>query len=79
MTTTKPTQEKDPRRVAAGRKGGHTTRDRYGTEFYSKVGKAGGRKGGTTTRDRHGLDHYRRIGAIGGSASRTRNPNRGSR
>jgi hypothetical protein len=29
---------------AAGRKGGTTTRDRYGREFYQRIGKLGGER-----------------------------------
>jgi general stress protein YciG len=30
----------------AGRKGGITVKERYGSEFYSEIGKKGGQKGG---------------------------------
>jgi hypothetical protein len=66
------TTQKDPKRVAAGRKGGQTTRDRHGTDFYRTVGKLGGSKGGTATRDLYGPEFFRRIGALGGRAGRGR-------
>jgi general stress protein YciG len=59
--------EKDPKRVAAGRKGGQTTRKRHGTEHFRKAGRAGGTKGGSTTLERYGREFYRLIGAKGGA------------
>ncbi|MHB8375038.1 MAG: KGG domain-containing protein [Vulcanimicrobiaceae bacterium] len=46
----------------AGKKGGDTVRDRYGSEFYEEIG----RKGGQATRDRHGSEFYESIGQKGG-------------
>ncbi len=46
----------------AGKKGGDTVRDRYGSTFYEEIG----RKGGKTTRDRHGVEFYESIGQKGG-------------
>jgi uncharacterized protein len=72
--TTEPTEDEAARRealhvkrVEAGRKGGLTTKARYGTAYFQRVGRLGGKLGGETTRDRYGLDHYRRIGKLGGS------------
>lgn len=46
----------------AGKKGGDTVRDRYGSSFYEEIG----RKGGKATRDRHGVEFYEAIGQKGG-------------
>ena len=46
----------------AGKKGGDTVRDRYGSAFYEEIG----RKGGKATRDRHGVEFYESIGQKGG-------------
>ncbi len=46
----------------AGKKGGDTVRDRYGSGFYEKIG----RKGGQVTRERHGAEFYEAIGQKGG-------------
>src|SRR6266436_3790839 len=46
----------------AGRKGGATTAQRHGPEFYEQIGK----KGGRTTAQRHGADFYEQIGKQGG-------------
>lgn len=46
----------------AGKKGGDTVRDRYGSGFYEEIG----RKGGKATRDRHGVEFYESIGQKGG-------------
>ena len=46
----------------AGKKGGNTVRDRYGSGFYEEIG----RKGGKATRERHGLEFYESIGQKGG-------------
>ena len=48
----------------AGKKGGDTVRDRYGSSFYEEIG----RKGGKATRDRHGVEFYEAIGQKGGQA-----------
>ncbi|HAL27450.1 MAG TPA: general stress protein B, partial [Chloroflexi bacterium] len=42
----------------AGRKGGATTAQRHGPEFYEQIGK----KGGRTTAQRHGAEFYEQIG-----------------
>jgi len=46
----------------AGKKGGDTVRERYGSEFYETIG----RKGGEATRERHGAQFYETIGQKGG-------------
>lgn len=50
----------------AGRKGGETTSDRYGHEFYVEIGRKGGSKGGATTSARYGKEHYVKAGRKGG-------------
>jgi uncharacterized protein len=54
-------------RAEAGRKGGLTTKRRYGPDFYQRIGRKGGKKGGLTTKQRYGADFYRTIGRKGGS------------
>ncbi len=54
-------------RADAGRKGGRTTKDRYGEEHFGRIGKIGGKKGGETTKRRYGTDFYQKIGRLGGS------------
>ena len=54
-------------RAEAGRKGGQTTKQRYGDEHFGRIGKIGGKKGGETTKQRYGSEFYREIGRIGGS------------
>ena len=46
----------------AGKKGGDTVRERYGSGFYEAIG----RKGGQATRERHGAAFYETIGQKGG-------------
>ncbi len=46
----------------AGKKGGDTVRERYGSGFYEEIG----RKGGQATRERHGAQFYESIGQKGG-------------
>ena len=46
----------------AGRKGGKTTRARYGTEFFQEIGA----KGGRTVSERYPSEHFREIGRKGG-------------
>lgn len=59
---------KDPKKVAAGRKGGLANVERNGAEWMRQIGQQGGAKGGRTTLQRHGKDHFRRIGRLGGAA-----------
>jgi uncharacterized protein len=54
-------------RAEAGRKGGQTTKNRYGAEFFGKIGRIGGKKGGDTTKKRYGIEFYQQIGRKGGS------------
>ncbi|MGH2750554.1 MAG: hypothetical protein ACRDK3_06740 [Actinomycetota bacterium] len=54
-------------RAEAGRKGGQTTRQRYGGDHFGKIGRVGGKKGGETTKRRYGSEFYQKIGRIGGS------------
>ncbi len=53
-------------RSEAGRKGGLSTKKKYGAEFYSKIGSIGGKKGGLTTKKRYGSEFYQKIGRKGG-------------
>jgi general stress protein YciG len=46
--------------VESGRKGGNSTKEKYGLEHFSEMGK----KGGGTTAERHGREHYVRIGKL---------------
>jgi len=46
----------------AGRKGGTTTRARYGAEFFQAIGA----KGGRTVSERYSNEHFREIGRKGG-------------
>lgn len=50
-----------------GRRGGVITRERYGKEFYRKMGK----KGGAEIAKR-GSGHFQRIGKLGGAAVRAK-------
>jgi uncharacterized protein len=60
-------QDRKMTRAEAGRKGGLTTKQRYGEEFFGKIGRIGGKKGGDTTKKRYGIEFYQRIGRKGGS------------
>ena len=46
----------------AGRKGGKTTRARYGAEFFQEIGS----KGGRAVSERYTNEHFREIGRKGG-------------
>ncbi len=46
----------------AGRKGGKTTRARYGAEFFQVIGA----KGGKAVSERYSNEHFREIGRKGG-------------
>lgn len=84
-TETPPRQRRKPGPrpgTEAAKRGGSAARDKYGREFYSKIGSKGGskvrerhgsvfyteigRRGGETTKRTLGAEHYSRIGRIGG-------------
>ena len=50
----------------AGRRGGETVKERYGTPFYQEIG----RKGGEAVRDVRGHEFYEEIGRKGGQKVR---------
>lgn len=70
------------------RRGGMAVREKYGAEFFARIGAKGGKsvssrrgpdfyagighKGGSSTRDRLGVEHYERIGRMGGLRQRQR-------
>ncbi len=54
-------------RAEAGRKGGQTTKKRYGDDDHWTIGRTGGKKGGGTTKQRYGIEFYQKIGRKGGS------------
>lgn len=53
-------------RSEAGHLGGSATYEKYGSEFYQKIGKEGGKKGGTATKERYGREFFKEIGRKGG-------------
>ncbi|MGH2728137.1 MAG: hypothetical protein ACRDKS_14295 [Actinomycetota bacterium] len=55
-------------RAEAGRKGGLSTKQRYGGDHFSRIGRMGGKKGGESTKRRYGVEFYQRIGRKGGSS-----------
>ena len=59
-------------KAQAGRMGGLVTKSRYGSGYYSRIGKKGGSPGGKRTLERHGSAHFKRIGAKGGNAKARR-------
>lgn len=62
--------EETPRkmtRAEAGRKGGLSTKKRYGEDYFSEIGRMGGKKGGESTKRRYGVEFYQEIGRKGGS------------
>ncbi|HEY7849899.1 MAG TPA: hypothetical protein VIC27_07515, partial [Ktedonobacterales bacterium] len=74
--------------TAEARRGGQAVREKYGAEFFSRIGKKGGdtvrrehgsefyteigRKGGETTKRRRGSEFYAQIGKKGGESNRSR-------
>jgi len=54
-------------RAEAGRKGGLSTKRRYGDRHFSEIGRLGGKKGGEATKQRYGVEFYQQIGRKGGS------------
>lgn len=87
-----PEQPKRKRGPRAGsenaRRGGMAVREKYGQEFFAKIGAKGGktvrerrgpefyanigRLGGQTTRETLGVQHYERIGRMGGLRAKKR-------
>jgi len=54
-------------RSEAGRKGGLSTKQRYGEDHFSEIGRMGGKKGGESTKSRYGVEFYQKIGKKGGT------------
>ena len=54
----------------AGRKGGETTSERYGREFYEEIGQKGGEKGGEVRKQQLGHEGYEELGHKGGQRVR---------
>lgn len=54
-------------RAEAGRKGGLSTKKRYGDTYFSEIGRLGGKKGGESTKRKYGIEFYQEIGRRGGS------------
>ena len=67
------------------KRGGQAVREKYGLDFYARIGKKGGetvkqrgpdfyaaigRKGGESTKREHGVAFYSRIGKVGGQAGK---------
>lgn len=50
----------------AAKRGGTAAREKYGREFYSRIGA----KGGSTVRQRRGSSFYTEIGRLGGEATK---------
>lgn len=71
MAITAPTRSRDQQRKMsrseAGRKGGLSTKQRHGEEYFSQIGRMGGRKGGEATKRRYGIEFYQEIGRKGGA------------
>jgi general stress protein YciG len=67
-TAEAPTRRKPGPRpgTEAAKRGGTAAREKYGREFYSKIGA----KGGSTVRERHGSSFYTEIGRRGGEATK---------
>jgi hypothetical protein len=53
-------------KAEAGRLGGLATKSRYGSGYYSRIGKKGASKGGRKTKERYGTSHLAYIGSKGG-------------
>ncbi|MGI8426123.1 MAG: hypothetical protein ACR2FO_03565 [Actinomycetota bacterium] len=67
VTRSNPKQARKMSRAEAGRKGGLSTKQRYGEDYFSQIGRMGGKKGGETTKQKYGLEFYQEIGRKGGS------------
>jgi general stress protein YciG len=52
----------------AAKRGGTAARDKYGLDFYSRIGSQGGRK----VRETHGIGFYETIGRRGGESTKLR-------
>lgn len=52
--------------ASQGHKGGTTTRDRYGSEYYRQIGAVGG----AAVREKWGIERFRELGRAGGAARR---------
>ncbi len=50
------------------RRGGRAVREKYGAEFFARIGK----KGGDTVRRQHGSEFYTEIGRKGGETTKKR-------
>lgn len=88
--TVTPTRRKPGPRpgTEAARRGGTAAREKYGKEFYARIGSKGGstvrerrgsafyteigRRGGEATKRNLGTEHYSRIGRIGGQRAHGR-------
>lgn len=70
LETAQPTRRKPGPRPGtdAAKRGGTAARDKYGREFYSKIGSQGGRK----VRETHGIGFYESIGRRGGESTKLR-------
>ncbi|MGZ6389698.1 MAG: hypothetical protein ACXWQZ_10585 [Ktedonobacterales bacterium] len=66
--TEAPTRRKPGPRpgTEAAKRGGTAAREKYGREFYSRIGS----KGGSTVRERHGSSFYTEIGRRGGESTK---------
>ncbi len=54
----------------AGRKGGETTAERHGREFYEEIGQKGGEIGGEIRKRQLGHEGYEELGHKGGQRVR---------
>jgi general stress protein YciG len=64
------TQAQEPRGTEGQRRGGMTTKRRYGHEHFVEIGA----KGGEIVRDKRGKDFYVEIGRRGGKSPKHRHP-----
>ena len=53
----------------ADRKGGSAVRNKYGEDYYRRIGK----KGGTVLKEKRGTEYYRTIAKKGGNANMAKN------
>ena len=66
-TTSARARQRKMTRSEAGRKGGLSTKQRHGGEYFSEIGRMGGKKGGEATKQRYGVEFYAQIGRKGGA------------